>query len=210
MILKQGLQEVLLKESPTSSGAAVRDFSIQSDAVLIVVWVASTVGRINITVSSILDDGTKESVLLTFPEIKSPTTTLLQKRSAAATTRLRLNVTYTDGCDYEISARAISTGSGDTRIIGASTLQMLQKNVSTPHVVLIPVSSKDRSAIAIKNNSTTGTIYIGETVAKANIAKGWPIGPKDALGLDVQAGVELYAISDGPVCDIRIIESGAE
>jgi hypothetical protein len=87
---------------------------------------------------------------------------------------------------------------------------MLQKNVSTPHVVLIPVSSKDRSAIAIKNNSTAGTIYIGETVAKANIAKGWPIGPKDALGLDVQAGVELYAISDGPVCDIRIIESGAE
>ncbi len=133
MILKQGLQEVLLKESPTSSGATVRDFSIQSDAVLIVVWVASTVGRINITVSSILDDGTKESALLTFPEIKSPTTTLLQKRSAAATTRLRLNVTYTDGCDYEISARAISTGSGDTRIIGASTLQMLQKNVSTPH-----------------------------------------------------------------------------
>jgi len=210
MMLKQGLQEVLVKEAPTSSGATVKDFSIQSDAVLIVVWVAATAGRINISVANILDDGSKESTLITFPEIQSPTTTLLQKRSAASTTRLRLRVSYTGSCDYEISARAISTGSGDTRILGAASLQMLQKNVSTPHVVLIPASSKDRSAIAIKNNSTSGTIYIGETVAKANVAKGWPIGPKDALGLDVQAGVEIYAISDGPVCDIRIIESGAE
>lgn len=210
MMLKQGLQEVILKEAPTSSGATVKDFSIQSDAVLIVVWVAATAGRINISVSNILDDGSKESTVITFPEIQSPTTTLLQKRSSASTTRLRLRVTYTGSCDYEVSARAISTGSGDTRILGASSLQMLQKNVSTPHVVLIPVSSKDRSAIAIKNNSTSGTIYIAETISKASIAKGWPIGPKDALGLDVQAGVELYAISDGPVCDIRIIESGAE
>lgn len=210
MMLKQGLQEVLLRETPTSSGVSVKDFSIQSDAVLIVVWVPATAGRINITVSSILDDGNKESPLIVFSEIKSPTTTLVQKRSAASTTRLRLRVTYTDGCEFEVSARAIGTGSGDTRILGASTLQMLQKNVSTPHVVLIPASTKDRSAIAIKNNSTSGTIYIGETVAKANVAKGWPIGPKDALGLDVQAGVELYAISDGPVCDIRVIESGAE
>lgn len=210
MMLKQGLQEVLLKGTPTSSGVSVKDFSVQSDAVLIVVWVSSTAGRINISVSNILDDSGKESSLIVFPEIQSPTPTLLQKRSAASTTRLRLKVTYTGSCDFEISARAISTGSGDTRILGASTLQMLQKNVSTPHVVLIPASTKDRSAIAIKNNSTAGTIYIGETVAKANVAKGWPIGPKDALGLDVQAGVELYAISDGPVCDIRIIESGAE
>lgn len=210
MMLKQGLQEVLVKEAPTSSGSTTKDFSIQSDAVLIIVWVAATSGIIDISVSSILDDGSKESLLIEFPEIKAPTPTLLQKRSAAATTRLRLKITYTGSCDYEVSARAISTGSGDTRILGATSLQMLQKNVSTPHVVLIPSSTKDRSAIAIKNNSTTGTIYIGETVAKANIAKGWPIGPKDALGLDVQAGVELYAISDGPVCDIRIIESGAE
>lgn len=210
MMLKQGLQEVLVKEAPTSSGATVKDFSIQSDAVLIVVWVAATAGRINISVANILDDGSKESTLITFPEIQSPTTTLLQKRSAASTTRLRLHITYTGSCDYEVSARAISTGSGDTRILGAASLQMLQKNVSTPHIVLIPASSKDRSAIAIKNNSTSGTIYIAETISKASIAKGWPIGPKDALGLDVQAGVELYAISDGPVCDIRIIESGAE
>lgn len=210
MMLKQGLQEVLLKEKPTSSGSSVKDFSIQSDAVLVAVWVPSTAGTIQIDVYSILDDGSKESKLITFSPITAPTTTMVQRRSAATTTRLRLRVTYTDSCEFEISARAIGTGSGDTRILGASTLQMLQKNVSTPHVVLIPASAKDRSAIAIKNNSTSGTIYIGETIAKANIAKGWPIGPKDALGLDVQAGVELYAISDGPVCDIRIIESGAE
>jgi hypothetical protein len=210
MMLKQGLQEVLLKGTPTSSGVSVKDFSIQSDAVLIVVWVTATSGSIDISVANILDDGNKESALITFPTITAPTPTLLQKRSAASTTRLRLRVTYTGSCDFEISARAISTGSGDTRILGASSLQMLQKNVSIPHTVLVSASTKDRSAIAIKNNSTSGTIYIAETIAKTTIAKGWPVGPKDALGLDVQAGVELYAVSDGPVCDIRIIESGAE
>lgn len=209
MMLKQGLQEVLLKGTPTSSGVFVKDFSVQSDAVLLLLWVDSVSGSMDVDLYGILDDGNREILLFSFPDITSPTTSILQKRSGTVPTRLRLKVTHSGACDFEISARAVSTGSGDTRIIGNASLQISQQSVGSTVITLVPASLTDRNALAIKNWSTTGTIYIAETIAKTNSAEGWPIGPKDALGIDIQAGVALYAVSDGPTCDIRLAESGA-
>lgn len=207
-MLKQGLQEVLLKEAPTSSGTTVKDFSIQSDAALFMLWVNSTAGDITVNVYGILDNGNKEVLLTTLPKVNAPTPEIVQKRTGTVPTRLRVKVTHTGACDYELSVRAVATGSSDTRILGGATLKVSKKTVNSVASLLVPASLVDRTAIAIKNWSTSGTIYVGETVAKANQNNGWPIGPKDALGLDIQAGVELYATAvDGP-CDIRIIESG--
>lgn len=207
-MLKQGLQEVLLKEAPTSSGTTVKDFSIQSDAALFLLWVNSVADNISVEVYGILDNGNKEVLLLSFPKVVAPTIEVLQKRTGTVPTRLRVKVTYDAACDYELSVRAVATGSSDTRILGGATLKVSKKTVNSVTSLLVPASLVDRAAIAIKNWSTSGTIYIAETQAKANQNNGWPIGPKDALGLDIQAGVELYATAvDGP-CDIRIIESG--
>lgn len=208
MILKQGLQEVLLKEAPTSAGTTVKDFSIQSDAALFLLWVNSVADNITVDVYSILDDGSKETLILSFPKITSPSIEISQKRTGTVSTRLRVKVTYAAACNYELSVRAVATGSSDTRILGGATLKVSKKTVNSVTSLLVPASLVDRAAIAIKNWSSSGTIYVAETVAKANQNNGWPIGPKDALGLDIQAGVELYATAvDGP-CDIRIIESG--
>lgn len=207
-MLKQGLQEVLLKEAPTSAGTTVKDFSIQSDAALFMLWVNAVSDNITIDVYSILDDTNKEVLILSFPKITAPTTELVQKRTGTVSTRIRVRVSYTGSCNYELSARAVATGSSDTRILGGASLKMSKKIVTNVVGLLIPASLVDRAAIAIKNWSTSGTIYVAETPAKANQNNGWPIGPKDALGLDIQAGVELYATAvDGP-CDIRVIESG--
>lgn len=208
MILKQGLQEVLLKEAPTSSGTTVKDLSIQSDAALFLLWVNSVADNIVVDVYAILDDGNKEVLLLTFPKITAPSTEIAQKRTGTTATRLRVKVTYTGACNYELSVRAVATGSSDTRILGGSSLKVSKKTVNSVASLLVPASLVDRTAIAIKNWSSAGTIYVAETSAKAHQNSGWPIGPKDALGLDIQAGVELYATAvDGP-CDVRIIESG--
>lgn len=207
-MLKQGLQEVLLKEAPTSSGTTVKDFSIQSDAALFLLWVDSTAGDITVDVYGILDNTNKEVLLTTLPKVNAPTTEIVQKRTGTVPTRLRVRVTHTGACSYELSVRAVATGSSDTRILGGATLKVSKKTVNSVASLLVPASLIDRTAIAIKNWSTSGTIFIGETIAKANQNNGWPIGPKDAIGLDIQAGVELYATAvDGP-CDIRIIESG--
>jgi hypothetical protein len=208
VILKQGLQEVLLREAPTSAGVTVKDFSIQSDAALFLLWVNSVTDNISIDIYSILDDGSKETLILSFPKVTAPSTEIAQKRTGTVSTRLRVKVTHTAACNYELSVRAVATGSSDTRILGGSSLKMSKKTVNSVVGLLVPASLVDRTAIAIKNWSTSGTIYVAETLAKANQNNGWPIGPKDALGLDIQAGVELYASAvDGP-CDIRIIESG--
>jgi hypothetical protein len=208
MILKTGLQEIVLRSAPTTSGVLTKDISIQSDAALFLLWVNSTAGDITVEIYGILDSDNREVLLATLPKVNAPSTEILQKRTGTAPTRLRVKVTHTGACDFELSARAVSTGSSDTRILGGATLKVSKKTVNSVASLLVPASLVDRTAIAIKNWSSSGTIYIGETVAKANINNGWPIGPKDALGLDIQAGVELYAIAvDGP-CDIRIIESG--
>ncbi len=208
MILKTGLQEVVIRSAPVAGGTLVRDISIQSDAALFLLWVNSTAGDITVEVYGILDSDNREVLLATFPKINQPSTEISQKRTGTAPTRLRVRVTFTAACDFELSARAVSTGSSDTKILGGASLKVSKKTVNSVASLLVPSSLIDRSAIAIKNWSSSGTIYIGETIAKANQNTGWPIGPKDALGIDIQAGVELYAIAvDGP-CDIRIIESG--
>jgi hypothetical protein len=207
-MLKQGLQEVLLKEAPTSSGTTVKDLSIQSDAALFLLWVNSVADNISIDIYAILDNSNKEVLVASFPKVTAPTLEVMQKRTGTVATRLRVRVTYTGACDYELAVRAVATGSSDTRILGGATLKVSRKTVTNVTSLLVPASLVDRAAIAIKNWSSSGTIYIAETAAKANQNNGWPIGPKDALGLDIQAGVELYASAvDGP-CDIRIIESG--
>lgn len=207
MLLKTGLQEVLLNAAPTGGGVLTKDFSIQSDAALFLLWVNSTAGNITVEVYSILADD-QEAFVLSFPQVNQPSTEILQKRTGTVPTRLRVKVIHTGACDFELSVRAVSTGSSDTRILGGASLKISKKTVNSVPSLLVPSSLVDRAAIAIKNWSTAGTIYIGETIAKASANNGWPIGPKDALGIDIQAGVELYAVAvDGP-CDIRIIESG--
>lgn len=207
MLLKTGLQELVIREAPVAGGTIVRDVSVQSDAALFLLWVNSTSGPINVTIYGVLDSG-KEVSILTFPTVTTPTTELIQKRSGTVPTRLKVVVTHDNACDIELSVRAVSTGSSDTRILGGASLKISKKTVTSVPALLIPASLTDRTALAIKNYSSAGTIYVAETIAKANQANGWPIGPKDALGLDIQAGVELYASAvDGP-CDIRLIESG--
>lgn len=210
MILKTGLQEIVLRASPVSGGTITKDLSIQSDAALFMLWVNSTAGDITVEVFGILDSDGREVLLATFPKINAPSTEILQKRTGTAPTRLRVKVTHIGACDFELSARAVSTGSSDTRILGGASLKVSQKTIGPAPSLLVPASLVDRTAVALKNWSPNHTIYVAETEAKANINDGWPIGPKDALGLDIQAGVELYASTsnNNHTCDIRIIESG--
>jgi len=207
LILKTGLQEVVIRSSPVAAGVIVKDISVQSDAALFLLWVTSTSGLISVDVYAITGDG-QEALVLSFPQVTAATTELMQKRTGTVSTRLRVRVTHAGACNFELSARAVSTGSSDTRILGGAALKMSKKTVTGTPSLLVPASLVDRDALAIKNWSSSGVLYVAETIAKANANDGWPIGPKDALGLDIQAGVELYAVAvDGP-CDIRIIESG--
>lgn len=67
-----------------------------------------------------------------------------------------------------------------------------------------PTPLKYRRALAVRNNSTTDVLYISfdPSVSTGN---GFPIKPGESLPMDMNAGLQLWGVSNGSA-DIRILE----
>lgn len=209
MLINTGTQERFIAEAPSQAGSTSKDGSIRSDSLIASLWVNSiTSGTLSVTFYTMTDLG-KETELFHFPDLTAGTLNLLLKKSGVSLQRFRVQVEYTGQCDYEIYVRAVEgIGESSTKVLGSSNWRVSQANVSTAPSVLISASLDDRNGVVIKNWDDTGTIYIGETLAKADPSVGYPLAPKDALALDVAAGASIYAVGTEAVVDIRIAESG--
>jgi len=62
-----------------------------------------------------------------------------------------------------------------------------------------------RRAMSICNNSITATVYIGFD-PDVTTGTGWPLAPKNAISLDVNGQVLVYAVSDAAATDVRVLE----
>jgi len=206
LLLNQGTQMQVLAESPNSAGTTIREFSIQSDSVLLGVVVRSIAGSLNISLYGLVDG--QQTLILAYPAINAATTSALLRRSTIIPSGLRLVVTYTGAVDYEIHARAVAAGTSDTKILGASGWNVSQVTVGMSAMQLIAVSLTDRAGTVVKNWSGTQTVYLAESAAKATSGIGYPLAPKDALAMDISAGAEIWIVSDAIGADIRIIEAG--
>lgn len=209
MILHPGTQERLITETTTGLGVTSREGSIQSDSLLATLWVNSvSSGNLSVAVYTMTDNG-KEVLLFTFPTLTAPTVNLLLKKSGISMQRFRVVATYSGICDYEVYIRAVEgAGESSARILGSDSLRTTSAAVTTSPALLIPASLTDRNGLVIKNWSNAGNLFVSEDSGKLP-ADAYPLGPKDALALDVAAGVEIYAVSDLGTLDIRIAESGA-
>lgn len=205
-VMNLGVQLDILTEVTTKAGTSVRDFVIQSDAVLATLSVDAITGTLDVSVYAVVDD--EESLVFSFPTIAAPVDLIL-KRSGPTTAHLRLRTSYTDpGTAYKVQCRAINSGSSDVKILGASGFSVSQQTVGVVPFLLIPSALVDRSGLVLKNWSGTQTVYIAETALKADPLVGYPLAPKDALAVDITAGAEVWAISDAAGADIRIGEAG--
>lgn len=201
-----GVQLDILTEVTTSAGTTVRDFIIQSDAVLATLSVDAVVGTLDVSVYGFVAD--EEILVFSFPTISAPVDLVL-KRSGPTVSNLRVRATYSAaGTDYKVQCRAINSGSSDVKILGASGFSVSQQTVGVVPFLLIPSALVDRSGLVLKNWSATQTVYIAESAAKADPAIGYPLSAKDALAVDITAGAEVWAISDAAGADIRIGEAG--
>lgn len=209
MIIHPGTQCRLINETTSGAGVTSQEGSIQSDALLVTLWVDSvSSGSLSVVVYTLTDTG-KEAELITFPSISAPTTSLLLKKSGVSMQRFRIEATYTGACTYEVYVRAIeSSGESSTKLLGASSWKVSQETIGTSATVLIPASLDDRNGVLIKNWSVTQTIYLAETSAKATSSEGYPLAPRDAVAMDIAAGAEIYAVSDASGADVRLVESG--
>lgn len=203
-----GVQLDMLTETTVSAGSSQRDFILQSDAVLGTLTVdAIPFGEtLEVSVLGIVDD--EEIEVFSFPIISTPVDLIL-KRSGPTVSHLRVVTTYTGaGIVYKVQCRAINSGSSDVKILGAAGFRVSQMTVGTTPTLLIPAVFNDRAGIVLKNWSSTQTVFIAESMAKADVLIAYPLAPKDALAVDITAGAEVWAISDAAGADIRIGESG--
>lgn len=205
--LLPGQQRALLLE-PSGIGTIYRDFSIQSDAVFAGLVVHSLVGTITVNIYANVDG--QQSLLVSFGTVSVPTTTPLLRRSSITTAVLRAEVIISPGgtADYQLDVRAVGAGVSDTKILGAEGWKVSQRTVGTSAIQLVATSINDRSGMLIKNWSSTQTVYVAETLAKATTGTGYPLAPKDAIAMDIAAGAEVYAVSDAAGADLRITEAG--
>ena len=209
MLIHNGTQERVIFDTPTAPGTTEKEGSVQTDSLLATLWVDSVAsGTLDVSVYTLTDTG-KEVLLFSFPTISAPSSSLLLKKAGVSLQRFRVVATYTGSCSYEVYIRAIEgAGESSVRILGSNGWKVSQVDVSATAAILIPAALQDRNGVLVKNWDNSKTIYIAETLAKATSAVGYPLGPKDALAMDIAAGAEVYAVSSASSADIRITESG--
>lgn len=200
-----------MNESPVASGVSSRRFAIESDSVLVSVFATAVTGSLDIKVyTQAGDDDTQDIEVISFPQLNAPTSILLLRKSAVVMQYVRVEATYTGACTFVVKAKAISAGETSVAILSSGNFSATQTNITnviaTP---IIPVSLTDRDGLIIKNNSTGGILYLGESLAAANSSTGYPIYPGESIAMDIAAGAVVWGISDVPVIDVRILESGA-
>jgi hypothetical protein len=77
-------------------------------------------------------------------------------------------------------------------------------SVSSTAVKLPTTPLVYRRAVAVANQSTSVTLYIGFS-PDTTTANGFPIGPGATMPMDVNAEIEIYGIADSTV-DVRVLE----
>ena len=107
------------------------------------------------------------------------------------------------------STITLPAGSGEFSLIGSANASVSQADVTGTAGVLIASSTTDRSGLVMKNNNTTGILYFAFTLANATTAIGYPLGPGEAMAMDVAAGQAVYAIASSGTIDVRIIQAGS-
>jgi hypothetical protein len=208
VLINRGTQERLLRETTLGAGSTIKEGSVNTDSILVTVFVESvTSGTLVVTVDTLTDNG-KQLQIIGFPTVSSPSTELLLKKSAVSMQRFEVTATYTGICQYEVYVRAIEgAGESSVRILGPANLSTSSATVTTSAAALIPAALTDRSAVSIRNYSGAGTIFVSESLAKLS-SDAWPIGPGETWSLDIASGVTLYAVSSSGSNGIRIAEAG--
>lgn len=207
MAVTAGHTITLLDLVATTAGVSVKETTVESDNVLVSLFVEATAGDLDVVVETLTEEGKATNVIV-FPTVSAPTTNLLIRKSAITMSRIKVTATYSDSCTFEVRARGIGTGETSVRILGVGDWDTEAATVGTTAAVLIPAALDDRNGLAIRNHDATEDIYIAPTLAKATIAEGWPILAGESLQIDLVGGAEVYAIGTGAGIDIRIIQAG--
>jgi hypothetical protein len=86
---------------------------------------------------------------------------------------------------------------GGSGLVSTKTVGSLATKIPT-------TSMRNRRAIAIYNNSSSVTLYIGFD-SSLSVSNGWPLPPGASIPFDMNAEIEIYGVASSSV-DVRILE----
>lgn len=206
--ISQGHTHTILNEAVTEAGQSVKRFITETDSILVSLFVESIAGDLDVVVTT-FDDAGQELDVITFPTQSAPTVNLLLRKAGTTLSNVKVTTTYSDAVTYRVTVRAITSGSGDVsvKIAGADSATASQVDVTTSATLVIPAALTDRAGLVLKNNGSAA-VYVGFTALQAASSTGYPLAPGEALGMDISAGVEIYAISSSGTQDLRVLEAG--
>lgn len=205
--LPRGKEFKLIDQTATQAGSVTESIGIDSDSVLVSLFVEQISGDLDVIVYTEVDTD-QEVELFRFPTISAVTGSLLIRKAALSMDRVKIVCTYTAGCKFSVRVRGIGAGEASVRIEGQTNAQASQASISTSAGVIIPSDLDDRVGLVLKNNSTSGILYIGFTLGEATSGNGYPISPGESLGMDLAAGQSIYGLSSAGTIDVRILQAG--
>ena len=208
--LTRGKELEVLNDTLDSAGVIEQTFTLDADTVLFMVQATVVSGTLDIEVFTEIADGQSVSVMK-FDQLTAPTTSLVKKEptDSQVLQRIRVVATVTGEATFRCRARGLARGQALVQVQGNGSWDATQTTISTTATLLIPAALSDRSGMVVLNNNlSSGKMYIGPTAAKAVTTNGYPIGPQQAIALDLDAGAEVYALSDSTDIDVRILEAG--
>lgn len=204
--VQQGNSLTVISERVEAAGIASRLVSLNSDGILLSVFVRNLVGSLNVSVYAVNGTGAR-SHLFSFPQINSATPELLLKSIGPTLSLIEIQCEFTGMCDYEIGARGISLAEVATKVVPAKTFNTGKVILGTLPAVLIPTTNRGRTAVMIKNLSKNGTAYIGGSLDEATVAEGFPVGPGESFSVEITGSQAIYAIGTASDMDIRFMEA---
>lgn len=209
--LQSGQLVKLMDIDETGAGTYSQTYDIGTEAMLASLYVESTSGDIDVSITTHGPDGSKSTSAINFPTVSAPSTELLIKKAAIVLSKITVTVTFTAGCKFSLHGKGIQSGDASVSINKAASASASQNTMTTTAAAIISASINDRFGFVIRNFEAAGSgqiLYVGFSLAEATVANGYPIPPGESMAMDLDSAVTVYGIVETGTVDVRILQGG--
>lgn len=197
----------VLNESPTSASIIDKCITVQSDGVLLSLFVQELTGTLDVNVYTLTKAG-EEKLIDTFPQISSPTAELIIRKQIEVHDQMRVEVITSGAAKYDIRAKGVDAGAAAVTLQGATTWDVQNVTVTNTPSILIGADLDDRNGLLIRNANFTGAevLRIADTEAKLLAGIYASVLPGESIQPDLRAGNEIWAESSGADIRVEVVE----
>ena len=199
----------VLNECPTEASSISKCITVQSDGVLLSLFVQELTGTLDVNIYTLTRAG-EEKLIDSFPQITAPTTELLLRKQIEVHDQIRVEVITSDAAKYDIRAKGVSAGVSSVTIQGASDWEVSNSTIPNVPTLIIPSDLDDRNGLLLRNANFAGTeiLRVAESEAKLLAGIYASVLPGESIQPDLRAGSEIWGESSGVDIRVEIVEIG--